>query len=503
MYSPQRLHPVSYILSIVDAIKNNIIPFILIGGFQFSTIDFSKPSTYLGEGLLGPLFLLILFAMTFTRRIIEIYRTRYWIEGDYLVVTSGLFNLNRKELNIRRIQSMDTVQSIVHQLVGGVKLIIKTPSDGIELNMVTKHQSEWIQAEIEKTKARIVGVSNVADDANLEVDKTDEQIYTLSHVNLLFMAMTSGAVLVTMTAILSIVGTFQDLIPWEKISGVFTQLEEWAKHNVVFLVIQIIIFIFLAYVIGVIITMIKYYRFTLTRKGEVLKVRYGLFKVNQLSVPITKLQAVQEKKSFLRHLFGFTSYHFIITSDMKIDGNEDDFIKGSVMVLPFIKKQEGECTLRSLVPVNTFPSIEAGLPWRGFHRRFWLITLLSIVIGAVVHYYFSAWVWLVVGLINLYLIMHSFIATRFSGSALTEEEVSIRKVTWFGFEKTTFKKDKILGFGQTAHPFMQRQQLAHFSYTIARAAGCKNIGLRFEDQAKVSRNKQWYLGGGAIDEKDE
>ncbi|MEJ7255269.1 PH domain-containing protein, partial [Staphylococcus epidermidis] len=68
--------------------------------------------------------------------------------------------LERKELNIRRIQTMDTVQSIVHQIVGGVKLVIKTPSDGIDLNMVTKQQSQWIQEEIEDAKVRIDAESN-------------------------------------------------------------------------------------------------------------------------------------------------------------------------------------------------------------------------------------------------------------------------------------------------------------------------------------------------------
>lgn len=65
---------------------------------------------------------------------------------------------------------------------------------------------------------------------------------------------------------------------------------------VITLVIGILV---IAYIIGVIITMVRYYRFTLTRSGDFLKIRYGLLKVTNLSLPIAKLQAVQEKKSFL------------------------------------------------------------------------------------------------------------------------------------------------------------------------------------------------------------
>lgn len=509
MYSPQKLHPISYILSIIDAIKNNIVLIILFLIFQLDSFDFTKWTNYI-----WPSFITISFTIIFIRRTVEIYRTRYWIEGDYFVVTSGLFNLERKELNIRRIQTMDTVQSIVHQLVGGVKLVIKTPSDGIDLNMVTKQQSQWIQEEIESAKVKIDAKANddavateqedslTTEEAEPVINYPDEMVYTLSTKNLLFMAMTSGAAFVTIMTLLSIFASISDVLPWENFDGVYHQLEDWIKHAVMLTIIIVLIFMLIAYIIGVIITMIKYYRFTLIRKGDFLKIRYGLFKVTNLSLPITKLQAVQEKKSFLRHLFGFTSYHFIITSDMDAD-LDDDFASGDIIVLPFIKQQEGAKILKSLVPVNSFQSIVPGMPWRGFHRRFWIVSFILTGIGALVHYYLWVWVWIPIVSIMIYMIIHSVIATRTSGSVFTDEEVSIRKVTWFGFKTTTFKKDKILGFQQTAHPFMQRKQLAHFDFIIASGAVFKNIGLCFEDQSKVTQYKQWYLGGGDINGKDE
>ena len=53
--------------------------------------------------------------------------TRYWIENDRFIVTSGWLNKNAKELNLNRIQSLDTTQGLINQLVGGVRLQIKTP----------------------------------------------------------------------------------------------------------------------------------------------------------------------------------------------------------------------------------------------------------------------------------------------------------------------------------------------------------------------------------------
>ena len=62
-----------------------------------------------------------------------------------------MVNIKHKELNLNRIQSLDTTQGLINQLVGGVRLQIKTPSDGIELETISKQQSELIERTIKKT----------------------------------------------------------------------------------------------------------------------------------------------------------------------------------------------------------------------------------------------------------------------------------------------------------------------------------------------------------------
>ncbi|MEJ7243051.1 PH domain-containing protein, partial [Staphylococcus caprae] len=71
------------------------------------------------------------------------------------ILTTGVFNKERKELNISRIQSADTSQGLINQIVGGVELIIKTPSDGIELGTISKKQSEVIEQELQSIQERM------------------------------------------------------------------------------------------------------------------------------------------------------------------------------------------------------------------------------------------------------------------------------------------------------------------------------------------------------------
>ena len=48
--------------------------------------------------------------ISYISQIVGIMNTRYWIEDNYFILTTGIFNKKRKELNIKRIQSVDMTQ---------------------------------------------------------------------------------------------------------------------------------------------------------------------------------------------------------------------------------------------------------------------------------------------------------------------------------------------------------------------------------------------------------
>ena len=137
MYNPQRLHPISYVTGLIDVIKQNFIVIILFL-FNIRNFKFDDFGSYIWPGVMT-----LIFLVSFIHNIIKVYNTRYWIENNHFILTTGVFNKERKELNISRIQSADTTQSLVNQVVGGVELIIKTPSDGIELSTISKTKVNW------------------------------------------------------------------------------------------------------------------------------------------------------------------------------------------------------------------------------------------------------------------------------------------------------------------------------------------------------------------------
>ena len=60
----------------------------------------------------------------------------------------------------------------------------------------------------------------------------------------------------------------------------------------------------------------KFYGYQVIQDNHQLKIQYGLFTKKNITVPTDRLQGVLEHQSFIRKLFGYTSIHFYITSDI-------------------------------------------------------------------------------------------------------------------------------------------------------------------------------------------
>ncbi|MCO4329405.1 PH domain-containing protein [Staphylococcus hyicus] len=495
MSNPQKLHPISYITGLIEAIKQNIFVFIIFIFFQLKSFNWYDIWSYVVPAIIFSFFLI-----SFCINIVRVYKTRYWIEDGYFIVTTGVFNLERKELHIKRIQSIDANQSVVNRIIGGVNLQLKTPSDSIELDTITKQQSERIREELEKVKGQFSKIVQNQDDKGEPVyreRREEDVLYTLSNKNLLYMAMTSGAILVTLATVAPIIGTFQNVINWKWLFG---SVNHVFSHQVYAVMIGASAIIVLSYIIGVIITMIKFYGFTLHRRDDYLHIKFGLLNIRRMTIPITRVQAVVEDRSFIRTFFGYTAYAFIITSDHT--HKEDEHSNGKVMILPFIERRLAQQIISDITPHLQFNHVTTGLPWRGFHRRFWIVSVCLMFGATLGHVYYSPWVWLPTMIIVGYLILHSYIAIRASGVAIHDAQIAIKQVRLFGYRTSYFKREKVIGYRQNAHPLMQKANLSHFSFLLAKGDTNEAIGLHFQDIKAVTNYRRWYINGGEHDENN-
>ena len=98
MYSPQKLHPIAYLGSVGNALKNLWIPLILIFFNQRETIMSGNISLpwLLGIGGIFILLVVIFGGLDFINK----YRTRFWIEDGKFIYKDGVLTRREKEFDI-------------------------------------------------------------------------------------------------------------------------------------------------------------------------------------------------------------------------------------------------------------------------------------------------------------------------------------------------------------------------------------------------------------------
>lgn len=237
-------------------------------------------------------------------------------------------------------------------------------------------------------------VEDIAEGRLDEVQNTDSMlnqknkripIYQMNFKESLFMAMTSGAIGVTLAALVPIYGAVRELIPWSKLNH---EISQWVQIVSISVLIIILLVLIVAYIIGTIITMIRFYGFSVMLENEQLKIEYGLFNKKKVTVPTKQLQAVVERQSYIRRLFGYTAIHFIITSDFenkKIEDDDND--SGSVPILPFIKRDKAYQIIQNLVPDLSYQQVNEGMPLSGFHRHFLIPSIIVIAMAGIGCYF--------------------------------------------------------------------------------------------------------------------
>lgn len=512
MSSPNKLHPISYVNGLITAIKQNFFVFIVFIFFQLKDFDFSNPKSYIWPGLL-----FTIFVITYCSQIIKAYTTRYWIDNDKFILTKGLFNKERKELNIERIQSIDTSQTLINQLIGGVELKIKTPSDGIELSVITKKQSELIEQQIDHLQLEILNGKNTEvnqinqDKVDIEINKDrvqdkdkyntndkllQQQIYHMPFKQLLFMSLTSGAIGLAFATIGPTFGVFSNFIPWSKLGETFGVIAHALTITIIAIVVCIIA---ISYVVGTILNIMRYFDFCVTYDAKQLKITYGLFNKKKITVPTERVQAIVEQQSYVRRIFGYTAIHFIITSDFNINNDNDDGNNnGNIIVLPFIKRKHAYQVIQKLIPEMEFQQIVPGMPRKGFHRHFLIPTLVVIAVTVCCLYFWSQFLWLIVSMatiVILLFIVKAIIYTKNAGLKITNNELTIRTITLFNRRTYYLKRNKIIGFDTFQHPLLKRSHLINFKVIIAKGLDKKKIGLKFATEKQVLILKDWFERG--------
>lgn len=512
MYKPQKLHPLAYLGSVGNTLKNFWIP-LAIFIFNFRGVEnvMERPTLLFGGGAIL-LFILILFVID----VLQKYKTRFWIEDGKFIFKTGIFVLKEKELTINRIQSIDITEPLFLRIFGVCRLEITTPADGVTIEGIKLDQAEEIRRSVYKEKAdekeqvETEVSSNVTETNHLgtkevtEADQISESemrvVHKMSISELIIMAMTSGGLGIFLAGFITFINFFN--LDTLLTSFVENNFQKFASTLAMVFIVLTVFVLVIGYIIGTVILIVRYFDYKVFEDNDDLIVQYGLIEKKRVTVNINRVQNIIIKDNILRRMFGFKSLYVTIIGDS--DENVGD---GKVLIVPLIKKHVLYEIIKEFFPNYTIEKPVHYVRPRAFRRyiqvpSFFILLIYGGVMYATHEYANSFVFWLVTligGIVLILQVVSGFYSARHTGYIIKDDEINILTTGFFVRTHYAVKLEKINTVEWFNNPFTRRAKLG--TVDVITAGGKLSTIIRMRHLELEYIDEIWkFVEGGIIDE---
>lgn len=468
MSDSKRLHPVAAITGLLSALREFIVPFVLIyffgregGSYQwFFALAIIIPA-FLGVG--------------------RWLRFRYQFEGSTLKIEEGLLVQKKVTIPKNRVQSIDVSAGLVQRLFGLVSVKIQTAGNdeaAVDLNAVTKEEADLVISILSK------------DSSGLEqetIPQETEPSFSLEFNQLLAAGMSSGKIGV----ILSVVGVFlSQMDAFLEVEDMFYRLEGWLPQLAQSTVLLVVSAVLLTWIFSILGTIFSFYGFVLIKKEHELVVRYGLLKKKQVSVPFNRIQAVRFSEGILRQPFGYGAL-FVESA-----GQGDEKQQSSCIIAPYIHRDDVNRVLAEVLPEFCVDYVD----WQGVPERSRLRYVLRLMRPLVLMVALSTW-YFDYGWLSALVFPFAYVlaSAQYRDAAFSHVgDLQLLRFRGIGRSMVIHKRNRIQSVGFNTNPLLMRRNL--WSYSITLASVSKNLvyGLSYLGIEQQEAIRRWVFGKSVV-----
>ncbi len=250
---------------------------------------------------------------------------RYRLEGDELIIDSGVLSRRRRVIPLARIQNIDLEQSAVERLAGVATLQLETASGGgdteASLAVLAIAEARDLQTELmrrrgdaraSRAEGSETGAAASADGPTAAGEPTVRRLLRLSTADLAIAGATSNeagliaAGLATGLQVISDVGGALLVERW--LDEAFGQGAALGVAGALVVGAALALgFVLTGWVVSVFVSIIRYHGFTLTRVGDDIRRDFGLLSRHHSTLPVERVQAVRIEESIFRRPFGLVA----------------------------------------------------------------------------------------------------------------------------------------------------------------------------------------------------
>lgn len=473
MSNPKRLHPIASVLMAGKRMKNLFFP---IAALVFSAGR---------EDRMGLMIVLIIalaaVIVTLVTGIISWLRYTYRFEQDELRIEYGVFVRKKRYIPFERIQSINITEGLLQRVFGLVKVQIETAGGDEEaeavLSAISKDEANRIQDYVAAAKHGVNG-------ENEEVQAVNT-VYAISAPELLVLSLTSGGVGVVISAMVAVLSQLDDFIPYKKLFG---GLEKWAVQNIMITAIIVFIGFFLAWIISLLLTMLKYANFKVVKTEKDFIISHGLLERKQITIPLKRIQAIRINENIVRQILGYGTVYV-----ESAGGSMENQEAANVTLLPIVKVKLISSILEPHLPDYQLEPAFIPAPKRSLRRyilRSWFVPV-PIVIAAVI--FLNMW-----GLLSLLLLgfmtVNAVLKFRAAGWSLGEQQLALRFRT-INRITVIMKKNKIQSLEMKESYFQQKKDLGTIGASVKSGAGGGGGTVLDLESSDIQKVYQWYSRG--------
>ena len=372
----------------------------------------------------GTVVLSALFAFPFI--FLRYFRFRYTITPKEIVILSGVLNRQQRSIPIERIQNIEIEQSLLPRLTQTAKVKIETAgsarTEGV-IELVSVERAYQIREVVRQYQREQKGLEITSHPASLEQEAAvPPPLYQMGFKRVVLVGMLRFSLLY-IALVFSVFQTYNpdpDEIELWFTRGWLRPLTEFAMNSPVLLVsISILLATILSWITGILVSLNRYYGFTLRLSENKLHKKHGLLTHTEGTIPLKRIQTIIFRANLLMRYFGWTALE---VQTMGLETSQ----RGHQVAAPLARNEEAEALaqrMQTFSMPSTFESVSPLTIRRAFIR---LLILTALLMTPLYIYWTPSVIWALPVLLPLFF-WYAILRFRKHGYAVDARNLYIRR----------------------------------------------------------------------------
>lgn len=259
-----------------------------------------------------PLVIGIIILLMLVHAILFYLNFYFYIDGNQFILKKGYIRKKVLSIPLERIQSVNTKQNLLQQLLNVYSFEIDTAgSVGKELKIYslsgsyTEHLTQFLQSHKEKANE---GKSESFTNTNEEVEILKLSFSDLLRVGISQNHLRTGLIIFVFGS--QIVGQIQDLFK-EETDAYSDSFQNIMSNSGILFYTGLVVFALVVSILAtLILTVIKYYDFKLVKHQQSYRITAGLFNKRKVLLPFSKIQQLNWETGPIKRMFGIFKISF-------------------------------------------------------------------------------------------------------------------------------------------------------------------------------------------------